>query len=322
VTTFTQSVSGQATVKWTDAEIVYFREYNPTDDIMPGVGAVQNAILPAEIMHSLNQFAFHYFDGGAMPVVLLGVENNTSRDEVDKLQQYFKRMMTGVKNAMRVIGIRGSITPEVLTPPLDTLAMPELSAEAQQQIAWAFGIPDTMLTDAANYATAQEHRVSFYRETIIPRAQTIADTINRQFFDGQYELVFQPEQLDLMQTDEAQRSGSLQQLVGAGIPLITAMKILGYDLTEEQWATIPDEVVPEPEPEQVAIAEMPGRIQDEAVRTLDLDKWERKSLSSFRSGRGAFVPFVSNAIHPAEQDAIEAQLALCYTESEIKGVFS
>jgi HK97 family phage portal protein len=319
--TFVQEVGGQPVVRWQRDEVVYFREYNPTDDIKPGVGAVENAILSAEIMHALNQFAYYYFDGGAMPVVLLGVESNVSRDEIDKLQNYFKRMMTGLKNAMRVIGIRGGITPQVLTPPLDTLAMPELSTEARQQVAWSFGVPLTLLTDAANYATAENHRLSFYQETIVPRAHQLAATINREFYGGVYELVWQEEQLDLFQTDEASRAGSLQQLVNAGIPLITAMEILGYDLSDEQWLTIPEVADTEP----VTLDDMafaPGRAQLDETRSLHLDQWERKALSSLKSGRGAAVPFVSDAIIEPERVAIETQLALCYTEAEVKAVFS
>jgi hypothetical protein len=44
-----------------------------------------------------------------------------------------------------------------------------------------------------------------------------------------YEIQFMPEQLDVMQADEAQRAGSLLQLTQAGVPLRAAMQILGYD---------------------------------------------------------------------------------------------
>ena len=43
----------------------------------------------------------------------------------------------------------------------------------------AFGIKQTLLdSEAANYATAQEDRLSFYEDTIKPRARIFEDALN------------------------------------------------------------------------------------------------------------------------------------------------
>ena len=83
---------------------------------------------------------------------------------------------------------------------------------------------------AANYATADSDRQSFWRETVIPRLPKLADVLNEQLLGPlKYEIQFMPEQLDVMQADESQRAGSLLQLTQAGVPLRAAMQILGYD---------------------------------------------------------------------------------------------
>ena len=49
--------------------------------------------------------------------------------------------------------------------------------------------------------------------------------------DG-YQVQFTPENLDVFQADEAERSASLVQLVSAGVPLADAMAMLGYNPLE------------------------------------------------------------------------------------------
>jgi SPP1 gp7 family putative phage head morphogenesis protein len=74
---------------------------------------------------------------------------------------------------------------------------------------------------------------------VIPDGQIIEQSWNDQiFYPLDLEFEFQPDQLDIMQEDEADRATSLGALTNAGIPLILAMEILGYDLTDEQWAAL------------------------------------------------------------------------------------
>ena len=65
-------------------------------------------------------------------------------------------------------GAGGKVTPQTLTPPPKDLEMKELNNQARHNVAMAFGIPQTMLEDAANYATAGEHRLSFWQDTVRP----------------------------------------------------------------------------------------------------------------------------------------------------------
>ena len=170
IITFKQNSSGASWANDLNAgkyEMVYISEYDPSQDILPGVGAGIASKIDAKLLYAIGKFPEMYFEGGAMPVTLLGIDTN-DRNEIERVQNWFKRSATTIKNAFRVMGMRaGSITATTLTPPLKDLAFPELDTIAKKNIAMAFGIKQTLLdSEAANYATAQEDRLSFYEDTI------------------------------------------------------------------------------------------------------------------------------------------------------------
>jgi HK97 family phage portal protein len=316
--TFVQEIKGEVVNRWAENEIVYFKEHNPTDDVQPGTPAAKVALNNSQMMHYITNFGVTFFEGGAMPVTMLGIEGNPSPDEIKKVENYFRRIATGIKNAFNVIGLRGVISPQILTPPIDTLAMPELTEDAMSQIAWAFGLRKTLLTDAANLATAETDRRSFYTETVVPHAAQIAETINRQFYGGRAELRFNHQELDLFQNDEAERAQALVQLTNSGLPLKLAMEVLGYDLSDEQWAMVPDET----EPEQPTLVQLPMPETTENTRAIHLEQWQRKAINRLKNGDTAATPFESEAITGIERDKIAHALPLCSSEAEVKNLFS
>lgn len=310
--TFIQSVNGVQFGPWEDDEVVFFKEYSPSDDLAQGTSAASVSMANSQMLYYLERYASGFFEHGAMPITVLGVERNTSPDEVKRIETFFKRFASGVRNAFNVMGLRGEIKPTVITPPMDTLAIPELRDAAVRDIAWAFDIPISMMTDANYVSAAAEHRRGFYEETILPRADFIAGIINAQFLKGTgYTLVSMPEMMTMFQADEAERAGALMQLTGGGIPLKTAMEILGYDLTSEQWATIPsDDVIEQEKPEQP---------EDQAQ--ADVKRWRKKAIKAATSGKSPCVPFESDSIDAETRAAIEIGLASCHTEAEVKAVF-
>lgn len=223
--------TGLKATKWDETEIVYFRQWQIADDVQPGKSVIACVLDNGKLHHYLTRFGKNTFENGAMPFVVMSVEGNPGKDEITRAEGMFRHMLTGVQNAFRLIALRGMWKPQVISPQLNTLAMPELAAFALQQVAIGTGVPETMLSDAANYATAQQHDKQFWRTAVIPLADYLAHAINTQLLNPMgLELAFQPEQMDVMQEDENERAASLVSLTDAGLPLPLAMEILGYDL--------------------------------------------------------------------------------------------
>lgn len=261
VTTFHQSI-GAFQQDYTADEIVYFRDFNPVDDIGPGIGPAEVALNDAALKRYMSRFAAYFFEGGAMPALLLGLPPSTSEDERKRTENFFKRMLTGIERAFKVLAIKsGVIDPKVISFPLNQLAMPELSEQAMEGISSAFGIRKSILGDPANYATAKEDWDAFWKSTVRPRGQYIQSAANMQLFRRmglRLEIAF--EELDIFQEDEADRASSLKTVMDflTACPTYAIFEALSADMGYEwsvqtlaavqAWYTAKEAAQAEPEP--------------------------------------------------------------------------
>ena len=288
-------------------EMFYLAEYDPSQDVLPGVGAAIASTIDAKLLYAISKFPEMYFEGGAMPVTLLGVDTN-DRNEIERIQDWFRRSATTIRNAFRVLGVRaGSIQPTTLTPLLKDLAFSDLSEISKKNIAMAFGIKQTMLdSEAANYATAQEDRLSFYEETIKPRLTLYEDALNEQLFArDKIKLEFQLNELDIFQEDENERADVLNKLTASGLPTRLALDLAGFVLSEEQEALFSEqEAETQPEDEQVA----------------ELRKWQRMAEKRVKEGK-PIREFESTILEPSLHGAISGALENVKTVEDVKRVF-
>jgi HK97 family phage portal protein len=319
---FWQEIGNERFGPWNDQQLMYFHEYNPLDDIGAGVPATQVCLTEAGLMRYLSRFAAYFFEQGAMPVTVLGIEGNVSPAETQRIEGFFKRIATRIDRAWGVLAMKGNITPAILTPKISDMVIPGLHEQALSDIASAFEIPKSMLLDAANFATSKEDRLSFYQDSVEPAGGSIQEVVNDELLNPiGLEMAFQFEELDIYQEDEADRAGSLSQLNNAGVPLDVAMEILGYDLTEEQWAAIREAAKPKPVP--VALASTNGNSvqeqQSDEMVAKELKEWRKFAVN--RLGKVA-RKFETEFVPSSLAAAIEGALELADNEDKIKLIFS
>jgi len=326
---FEQQVEAR-TIQFKPEQMVYFRYYSPDDDLGPGVSPLQVALEAADLGRNANVWASQFFSHGAIPAVILHTEQNVPDNEIERVGGAWNKLTQGAQKAWRTIVLRRGLKPEVIGQPIKDLAMTELFDTIRSQIAVAFGVPQTMLSDAANYATAKEHRLSFYQDTILPKAAQIEAAINKQLMDEMgLEFYFDTGAIEAIQKDEAEKAEYIRMLVdGQIITKDEAREAMGYEpMTPDQE----DELVPDqppatmPEPQtpqdtgpvvQPAIASVRDAAKQVAME-LDLEKWQKKAIA-----KGADCSFESEFIPPDVMRAIRAALEGAESEQEVKAAFA
>ena len=185
--------------------------------------------------------------------------------------------------------------------------------------------------------TSKQDEINFLTKTIIPDCQFIESILNEQLF-GPLGLhwEFMPETLDAMQEDETSRAQALQQLTAAGIPLLMAMDILGYELDDEDRAELEAaEAEKKAKAEQMAqqMAQKPEEPQDEeqpedeSDTTSDttfkneMDKWKRKALNAMKKGKPANVDFATTIIPGDVCETIMSALVTAKSEDDVREIF-
>lgn len=318
--TFTQNVNGKVW-RFDTNQIIYFREPSFVDEVRHGLAPAEVAMQASQLGYYLDRFTAAFFEHGAQPVTIMSMPIDVSKDELSRFSSDWLARFNGVINGFRTAFIRGGdIKTTVITPPIKDLTLTELYDRAVAQTAMALGVPLTMLeSKAANYATADSDRMSFYSETIIPRLALYEQVINQQLLEPVgYKLTFQPEALTLFQVDEAQRAQSLLLLTQAGIPVRDGMVILGmdYELTPSQ--DLPPSVDPSPAtpaPEVPIIEDT----QPQNVRAYTL--WRRKAEKRFVAGKSLSFPFTSPDIDGEDAAWIAYHLPECTSMHDIKHLF-
>lgn len=326
---FSQNINGKIYGPWTIDQIVYWREPSIRDDVYGGVAPAGVALQSAQLAYYLERFTSAFFEHGAQPAVIMSLDKSITPPEYERLKSDWRSRVEGVSNAFKTFFFRGEVKTQILTFPLKDMELVPLQERVTTNITTTFGVPRTMLeASAANYATANSDRQSFWRETIVPRLSFYQRVLNQQVFAPlKYTMHFTPEVLDVFQTDEAQRAGSLLQLVQAGVPLTSAMKILGYDNIDEAVGMPPTITGPDvtgvnvDTGTEVIDASLNDIKTVQASRLADLEAYERKALKRYKTKGTAAVAFDSDTLPRYMTDYIYAELQGVKKKSDIAHVF-
>jgi len=322
LTGFERRINGQK-LQLAKDDVVYFALPNPLHETKPGPAPAAAAAAASGVIYNVDVFAAAFFERGAIKATLLQVEGNPPEAEKKKIESWWQRWFSGNVNAHRSSVVSANLTPVVVGEGLEGLTNQTLTTEKRQDIATALGVPHSLVfSDAANYATAEQDELNFLSYTIIPSARLIENAVNRQLLEPLgYGMRFHPETMDAFQVDETQRASSLYQLRQAGMPMETALAVLGYEIPEGMPIEEEAPELPEPTPPAAQPDEAPAESEDEDEVKADLGRWKRKALKALAAGKSADVAFESERI-PAEQaEHIGWALSQAETEQEVKAAF-
>lgn len=226
-----RSLYGGTSRTWSEDEVIYMREFDIDDDVAPGIAPAAVSLPEAQLRYYLSWYAAKFFEGGAMPITLINVKGKMLNDERERVESFFTKAM---KTAKRVIGLAGDIEAKILTPEFKSFDIDKLGTYAVEGVSWAFDIPKTVLTsESANYATADVEYKSFISGTIQSRCKYYESMLNPTLAEFNQKLVFDIQELSVMQEDESNRAAAFKMLVDGGMSKQLAAAVLGFDIPED-----------------------------------------------------------------------------------------
>lgn len=224
---------GAETLRLPPTEVVYIWYQHPMFEILRDASPAEAAMAAAGVLYHIDMFTAGFFERGAIKAMILGVSGNPPKNEMERIKRWWERSVNGVRNAFKTEVVNAdTIKPVVVGEGLAELTNVDLTSEKRNDIAITLGIPLSMVfSDAANYATSKQDEQNFYNNTIVPDCEIISEQVNEQLLEPYgYQLVFQPEQMDVFQTDEVEKSNSFKVYVDTGLPHSLAAEMVGLDL--------------------------------------------------------------------------------------------
>lgn len=325
---------GASTIEIPPEDMLYFwLSDSDVENAPPESYPLRAALQAAGVLHHLDAFINAYFQHGAIRPTMIMAKGMPNPDERERIENWWTSFMTSLKNAFKVkVFNADTIEAKQIGDGLDQLQNQELTADQRQDVALALGVPQSILfANSANYATAQSDMRNFYNMTVIPRCEAIAEVLNDQLLKPMgYEIWPSPESLEIYQEDEAQRSAALGQMTGAGIPLLMAIDLLGYDLTDEQRAELEALAAQKEERAEEMTENMQGQPQaeqepepeeDDEETKAELKHWRRLCNRALRENHPMPCDFVPDHIPAARAAAIAGCLREAKTGADIKAAF-
>ena len=263
---------------------------------------------PSKVLRAMEGFLDKHLSRGLIKATMLTIQDDNAvhypEDELQNLKDKFKKMLGGWRKGGEHAIFNAPVKPEVIGEGLKELNNSALTEEMRQSVAAAMAVPYSLLSSSAsNYATKQSDQVDFYRGTVVPQARLIAESINRQLFEGLgLRLRFDHSQLEIFQKAELEKAEQISKLVGGPVlKLNEGRELLGYDPIPggdsiQTLAQLPGARAPR-QIEQGGTQEM----NDEARQ--ELRAWKKKALS-----KGADTPFDTKAIDPYTAGVIKMRL--------------
>jgi hypothetical protein len=307
-------------------DVLYFWQPDEDVEVGPGQAPMDAAQYAASALHNADKTLYNYFARGAVRTTIFAVPQATSEDEIKKLKSWWERIGLAVRNAYNTVFYRGNkLEPTVIGDPLSEIWSAELSADKREDIAAAMDIPTALLlSDSANFATAQEERAQWYQDFVFPRCAWFADTINAQWLSAEgLKMVYHPEHTEVWQTMQL---GQVDKAVAAlQIGIITvdeARKLLGFaERAAAQQPALP--VAAEPEAREAPAEQAPPLAEGvEKALQADLEKWERYARKRYAEAHAEkALLFESAAIPLTLQASIRGALQAVQEADAVGDVF-
>lgn len=335
---FKRSLGGNVQEQFYPAEDVgYLLKPSHKDETGIGVPDAVVALRAAGVLANMDVFSGAYFEQGAINPTIISVTDGTSEPDKARIQDWYRRTLTKLKNAFTVNVVSGEVKATTIGYPLKDLAAKELTDSKREDVATALGVPQSILfSNAANFATANQDDLHFYDKTVLPDGYRFVRELNRYLFTPLgYHLKLHPERMEIYQKWESEKAYAVTALVQSEImeryearenfnlsPVPTPPD--GWEAYEKAHPQkVKTNKLGTPDSPEELVAELVTPEESKAVKFIaELGQWEKMARNRFKENKPHKArDFKAERIPNTLAAAIRGQLSTAKAD-DLTGIFA
>ena len=308
--------------------IFYVWRLDHTTELLPSKNTEFQALMAAAgVLFYSDYYVQSFFQRGGIKPTMLMVKGVPNPAEREKIENIWDKVVHGWTKYLGKVFNADSLEPHVIGEGIDNIKDSTLRQDKVEDIAMAAGMPlSLLLSNSANYATAQVEYAVWFRDSVIPWANFISGEMNRQLFNPLgLRFEFRPELSEHGQEEEVQRASAYKAYIDAGMRPSIAAQVVGIDLPPDIEFDALDENYDKPveEPkEEEQKDEEPQKTAMTIEQLRELELWQSFAFRKLKQGKSLDFPFVCKTLTEDIASRIREALPNCRTEREIETVFS
>ncbi len=314
---------------------VYRLDYDT--ELLPSDNTEFRALMSAAgILFHADHFVQEFFKRGGIKPTILSVAGNLKPSERERVESYWDRFIKGFYKVSGKVFNAEAIDAKPVGDGVADLKDNEIYRQAIENVAMATGIPlSLLLSNSANYATAEAELNTWYSYSIVPYANFLADEMTRNLWSSfGLKMEFRPEQTDPDAQETMTRAQTFQVLMqteslgNVNMPASLAAKIAGLTMPVGEEYDILDDIPEEEEPviEKTEIEEDPEIEEETRSFTFDefkeLHDWRDIAVRKMKRGEPVYdMGWERKHITQDVHDEINENLDGASTIEEVKAAF-
>jgi HK97 family phage portal protein len=178
--TFIKGFRYSGSVDFKDTEVFYFKDIN-SQSIYRGASRLESCIENINILYSMQEFQYKFFENGTVFGLVLTSENTLSPTAKEKTLQYWQQRYSSKSGGKRPIILDSGLKPQRLSEQnFNDLDFDKAMKTHNERIMTTIGVPPILLQGGNNANIAPNLRL-FYLETVLPIVKLYISAVERYF---------------------------------------------------------------------------------------------------------------------------------------------
>ena len=235
---------GQEEIPFSFYEIVFFKSFNPYDDVR-GMSPMSSAQLGIDQDYFASNHNKNFFKDGVSISGVIEIPDELTNEAYNRLLSTFEERHKGYSRSHKVALLEGGGKFVPYTPSYKDFEFTSLRKMNKEEILTAFGVNPVVIGDyqfMRSYEGIRAAHRAFWIETLVPKLEYMADTINWNFLSkiqgGNLKFKFDLNAVEALREDFYRKVDAAERLYQIGFPINMVNKRLDLGMDDVEWGDI------------------------------------------------------------------------------------